>query len=348
MDLEQLKKSLRSSEVGFLSKYSDRVAVLERWRPGFALGAVAGALVAALGRLSTGAWGLGFTVAGAVIGAACGALVALMDYRKLELGQEAKNALRVADEAIEAADAAQRKQAEIEARLARSSDEAVAFDAKRLSRIEALRLMIETVEAALLQDATPEASAQTMLDIAGARIRDAMDYRAGDFHTITIFKCQRDPDQMTPIARNWTDLGAAQGGRSWPKGQGYTGALWSLAANNPRAQIVEPDTLLPGAQQRYHVADADPGREERYRSVASFPIIVGAENAVWGAVTATSSRAGVFDHQGDLARQSVEITRDIAVVAGLLAKLNRPTPVPNAAQEIVSSARIRGRWMRVR
>lgn len=323
-ELGELKQKLRAGETGFLSKYSDRVAIVERWRPFFALGAVGGAFLAAVGRFRTDDWGLGFTIAGAVLAAICGALVALMDFKKLELGHEAKTALSVADEAIKLAELAQADQTIVEKQLSRSSEEAASFDAKRLDRIEALRLMIETVEAALLQNATPEKSAQSMLDIAGSHVRDAMDYTAGDFHTITIFKCCDAPEEMKPIARNWTDPGASQGGRSWAKGEGYTGALWSLAANNPKAQIVEPDTLLPGARQRYHVQDADSGREERYRSVASFPIMVGAENRVWGAVTATSSRAGVFDHEGALARQSVEITRDIAMVAGLLAKLNRP------------------------
>lgn len=106
------------------------------------------------------------------------------------------------------------------------------------------------------------------------------------------------------------------------RGKGYTGVLWALASADRKFSIVEPDTSRESAREKYPVENSDPDREGRYRSVASFPITIGSGDDIWGIVTATSSRAGVFDHSGDLARQSVETIRDVALVAGLLAKLD--------------------------
>jgi hypothetical protein len=243
-----------------------------------------------------------------------------MDYKKLEIGQDAKNAHTIADDAL-----GELERADADLNTAKQAiEDAKHFDNKRVHRIEANRLMIETVEAALLTGATADKSAEVLLRVAAARIRDAIDYQTGDFFTITVFKREeRDGDtRMYPIAREWTDQATSAGGRSWAKGAGYTGVLWSLASDNPRASVVEPDTLLAGIAEKYPVSPRDAAREGRYRSVASFPITIGSANDVWGAVTATSDRPRVFDHKGDLARQSVETIRDVAVAAGLLAKLD--------------------------
>lgn len=328
MSLTDLRVRLKSGEKSFLGKYSDRVAVLERWRPWFAVGAVLGALIAAVARLFEGGWGIGLTVGGAVFAATCGALVALMDFKKLEISQEAMDAHSIADDALIELEAREADLAQSNQRAAAALSEAESFDKRRLSRIEAVRLMVETIEAALITSATTEKSAERLLKVAAARIRSAVDYRTGDFFTLTIFKREaRDPaegERMHPIAREWTDPGAAVGGRSWAKGEGYTGVLWSLAADNSKASVVEPDTSLPGVAERYPVSNPNAAREARYRSVVAFGITVGKSNEVWGVVTATSDRAGVFDHRGDLARQSVETVRDVALAAGLLVKLDRP------------------------
>lgn len=321
-DIESLRGRLRASEKTLLDKFSDRVRHVEQLRPIFGFVAVAGALIAALARAVPGVWGVGLTVAGAVVGSAGGALVVLMDFKKLEISQDAKDAHRTADEAIQALAT---KALELDAATA-LAEEAVLFDRKRLARIEATRLMIESVEAAFLSSADAQRSAMLLLQNAIFSLRNAVDYRAGDFLTFTIFqKVKRGRvELMQPIAREWTDVReAANLGRSWKRGEGFTGSLWSLAHDNRKASVVEPDTQKPEAH-RYKVDSADPERERRYRSVASFPILVGRENEIWGVVTATSDRPGVFDHTGDLARQSVETVRDIALVASLLAKL-RPS-----------------------
>jgi len=319
--IEDLEARMRGGEKTLFDKFSARVTHIERLRPTFGFVALVGAMVAAIARAISGVWGLGFTIAGAVVAAAGGAFVVLMDFKKLEISQEAKAAHQVADDAIKALKA---KKAELESAVS----QAEILDRKRLARIEATRLMIESVEAAFLKSADTSTSAQILLKTAISSLRIAVDYNAGDFLTFTIFRKtgENSQEEMRYIARAWTDeKEEATAGRSWKPGEGYTGYLWSLARDNRKASVVESDTQRPEAQRRYRVEGADPQREGRYRSVASFPILVGQDNEIWGVVTATSDRAGVFDHTGDLARQSVETVRDIALIASLLAKLGGVT-----------------------
>lgn len=319
-EIDDLRARLRRGEQSFFDKFSARITHVERLRPIFGFVAVGGAMLAAVARAIPGAWGLGLVVAGAVVAAAGGGFVVLMDFKKLEISQDAREAHKAADDAIEALAV---KTGELGAAEERFK-EAVTFDRKRLARIEATRLMIESVEAAFLKSADVSKSGQQLLKRAISALRTAVDYRAGDFLTVTLFQKTGAgaQERMAPIAREWTDeREALQLGRSWKRGRGYTGRLWSLAKDDPFASVVEPDTQKQEAQVRYKVDKADHAREGRYRSVASFPILVGEDNRIWGVVTVTSDRPGVFDHTGDLPRQSVETVRDIAMVASLLAKL---------------------------
>ncbi len=307
---DTLRKRLGKNERSLIEKFSARVAQVERLRPVFGIVAIVGALVATVARYLPELWSLGFTVLGGAVTAVGGAVVVLLDFRKLEIAQEAKQAHEVADGAISALERAQN---DVAAAVQRC-DEAALIDVKRPARIDATRLMIESISAAGRTGADQAASAARLLERAISTLRNAVDYQAGDFLTFTIFQLQGTGRKasMVPIARQWTDLNAAMNlGRSWPIGQGYTGRLWEHAKHDPAASVVEPDTATPEAMKRYRVLQPTPDREARYRSVASFPILVGEDNRVWGAVTATSDRVGVFDHQGQMARQNVETVRDV-------------------------------------
>lgn len=321
---DELHVKLRDGEKSLVEKYSKRIDQIEFWRPWFGLAAVIGALVVGVVRVLPlpDAAGLGFTILGAILAAVGGGLVVLMDYKKLEISQDAKNALQIADDTLQTL-----KTRETELASARETvEQAREFDEKRLARIEAIRLMIESIEAAFLKNADVRKSAEQMLEIASGKLRRAMDYHAGDFLTFTLFQRtgEGEDEQMRPIAREWTDKdGSVELGRSWKKGDGYTGMLWQMALANSEAQVVESDTQLPDVRARYRVPNSDPVREGRYRSVASFPILIGKDNEVWGVVTVTSDRSNVFGHTSNLARQSVEAVRDVALAAGLLAKLRK-------------------------
>lgn len=317
--IEDLKARSRKEQQSLFDKFSARITHVESLRPAFGFVALGGALILGISRLLPDPWGTGVAILGGVTAAAGGAFVVMLDFKKLEISQDAKDAHRTADEAIAALAV---KQSELDGERDALS-RAAKLDRKRLARIEATRLMIESLEAALLRNADARLAARQLLTNSSASLRNAVDYQTSDFLTFTIFRKTRAGrgEIMRPIAREWTDAPEATTlGRHWKRGEGYTGHVWSLAQDNREASVVEPDTQRPEAQ-KYMVKTADAKHEARYRSVASFPILVGKDNDIWGVVTATSDRAGVFDHQGDLARQGVETVRDIAMIASLLTKL---------------------------
>lgn len=326
MTAEELRKKLNTSSEALDTKMVNRLAVVEWWRPIAAIGAVLGALVAGMSRLiENGELSVGLAVGGAVFAATCGAAIALMDRKKLEISSEAKSSVAVAEEVILELSNREAELSVEKEKYQTLNQNATRFDAKRNSRIQALRLMIDVTEAALLKNLKVQTAANRLLQLPAATLRAAIDWESGDFLTVTIFRLGRDKsgvEVMKPIAREWTDSGASVGGRAWLKGKGYTGVLWALASADPKASVVEPDTSLPQMREKYPVDRGDPERENRYLSVASYPILIGKENEVWGIVTATSSRKGVFDHGGRLARQSAEAIRDVALVASLLVKLD--------------------------
>lgn len=333
--IDDIRRRLRGEEKGFLAKYSERVSRLERLRPWFAGIGVLGALVAAISRVIEGPLGLGLTIAGAVLAAGGGALVVLMDYKKLEIAREAQAAHELAEEALGAAeDAEARRLAEMEktdqakGALREVTQNAIALDRQRRSRLLAMRGMIETVEAALLRKEDAQTTAEKMLNVINEHLRQAVGVEASDDFSISIFRreplsthveCMRRIGCYSTVAkeREYDDV-------FWKKGRGYTGTLWHEATVNRDAKLILPDTTLPELRERYPVDAPDLVRDARYLSVACYPILIQRTQNVWGVVTAAINRRNVFARIDDRPTQGVELVEDIAYVAALLAGLNGP------------------------
>lgn len=316
---DDLRQRLRADERSLVEKYGARIDVVERLRPGFIVLGVIGASIAALSRLVADTPGSLMAIGGAGLAVVGGAVAGILDFRKLELGCEAKDAYALADEAITQADAAQAHLSAVEARAAM-------LDRMRRERLLAIEQMIEAAEAGLLIKADAASTAHRLLRRSISSIRKAIDYDSKDFLTISIFRKQIEPDgveRMIRIATQWTDPERASGGgRNWALGKGYTGVAWRNAMTNPRGYVVIPDTGLPHVRTEYPVDDGDPEREKLYRSVAAIPILIGGTNNVWGVVTATTDRTHVFGHDtATLAVQSIDMIRDIARIAALLSGL---------------------------
>lgn len=307
------------------SKYSDRILHLESFRPWLVgLGAL-GALIAALSRLDPdGTPGLVALIVGVVfafVGAAC---AAAMDFKKIELGAQLKSLEEMAEKAIQLG-------REVAADRKKLEEGAAVLDRRRRGRLQAIEQMLQAIEAGLLasDEDAKKATAATMLRRSITSIRNAVDYHATEFFTVSIFR--REDERMVRIAAEWTnpDL-AGNGGRNWKKGQGYTGGAWHRAETNPNGDVVLSDTTPDHVAEEYPVEGRDAERERHYKSVAAIPILIRHNNEVWGVVTATSDRIGMFDRSGP-GRQNVEMIRDIARIAALLAGLNGQPPRRRAA-----------------
>lgn len=330
--IAKLRPEVASGKTALLSKFKARIGAVENLRLVGVLVGVLGAFVAAISRSVQGNLGLGLAVGGAVTALVCGGIVGLMDRRKLEISQEASDAHEKADEAIEIANS-------LIEQLEAAQPAFEAFDRKRRERLTAIQLMIEVMEASLLTKSDVVLTAETLLSRAIQSIRAAVEYKGGDFFTVTIFQKTSDggPEEMRRIAAQWTDPGLAKkGGRSWKIGKGYTGVAWQKACTNAAGDVVIGDTSDDAVRSQHPVDHPDESRESLYRSVAAIPILINSGNEVWGVVTATTDRPNVFVRDKENIKiQNVEMIRDIARVAALLAGLC----MPPASEEAVAKPR---------
>jgi hypothetical protein len=270
-----------------------------------------------------------------------------MDYKKLEIARESQEAHDIAEEAVKEAEdleqrlgeqqgSTERARQEAEAELGRAQAAAQAnadvaernwkaLDRQRRGRLRAFRHLVEVIEAAQLRSADVRTTAESMLNIAADRIREAVGVERDDDFSISIF--QRDAGKgararMRRVGCYCTHAKERKYDKvSWAKGRGYTGTLWNEATANTQASLVIADTRLPELRDRYPVDRPDPQRDARYVSVAAFPILIGRTQNVWGVVTATIDRENVFARIAGKPTQGVEMAEDVAYVAALLAGL---------------------------
>jgi hypothetical protein len=317
----ELQARLAVGKNGLLAKYSDRISHVENMRLWIGIMAITGTVAAGAGRLFADPLGKWMTGLGVAVGALCGIAVVVLDRRKLDIGQEAKEAQSVAEEALALGRTSRQGYMALR-------QEARVFDEKRSYRLKAIEEMIGTVEAALQSGATDVKCIEEMLNQAIGSIRQAIDYSGSDFFTLTIYRCQGTgiTEQAYRIARQWTHPGMSDSGRNfWVKSDGYTGAAWALGISNPAAEVILADTGLLSVQKQYPVRNVtDPEREKLYRSVAAIPVLIKTTNQPWGIVTATSDRPGIFSPDEDRNKaQNVEMIRDVARIAALASVLAR-------------------------
>jgi len=131
-DFDKFETQLRGDARDVLTKYSDRVLHLERYRPWLiGLGAL-GALIVALSRLDpTGTPGLVALIAGVILAFVSAALVGAMDFKKIEIGAQFKSTEDAAEQAIKLG-------REIAADRRKVEDGATALDERRRKRLQAI------------------------------------------------------------------------------------------------------------------------------------------------------------------------------------------------------------------
>lgn len=316
MNEASLRARLKIGKIGLLEKYSARLDSIEGLRLWMVGVGVVGAFTVALSKAFEGGIGVGLAIAGAISVAIGGLVVARLDYRKLEIVREAKDAHDVAEQALD-----------LLHERGRAIETAETLDRKRRERLLAIEQMLEAVEIGLIKKRNAAEVATIMLSRSIAAIRKAIDYEASDFLTVTIFQKMQsaDGEEMCRIGWQWTDPAKGEaGGRSWKLGQGYTGSAWNNALVNPDGDVIEADTHLEHCRKQYPVENSQASRENLYRSVAAIPILVGATNEVWGVVTATSDRSSVFQRDtSNVKVQNVDMIRDVARIAALLAGLEQ-------------------------
>lgn len=314
-DFVALERELTAEHRGAWVKLTERVRWLEGRRPWFVGFGVIGGFAAALSRAFEEPTGIAVAVVGALVVAFSGLAVAALDFKKLELTSGFARIELVAERAIAAGRAAAVGQA-------RKVAERQALDRRRVHRLTALAGLRDVLTQALAAGLDVATAADAMIDVAAFDIVGAIGFEAGEYWTLSVFEIDPSEETASRVAAAWVDqAGARNPGRSWPKGEGYTGVAW-----RDGVEVIEADTSTPAAMRRYHVlaARSRPYDSGRYRSVAAIPVSGAPGGDLWGVVTATSDRIGRFqDEEPGGPLQAVDVIRDVAGMIALLVAAER-------------------------
>jgi hypothetical protein len=162
-----------------------------------------------------------------------------------------------------------------------------------------------------------------MLDAGSNDLIGACGFEAGEKWTFSIFQRQKESKKqnshwvMRRIAVTWADRAGEKDvePRYWKKKEGFTGSSWQSDKEVVEADLREPDVAsdyqVPAAKQRE--SDA-----EKYVSVAVIPIRIGADDEMWGSVTATSDRSNRWRRGStDPREQNVMVVRLISQLVAM-------------------------------
>jgi hypothetical protein len=333
INIPALRSAINAEQSDFLEKYSSRIDQVENFRPKAVILTAVGACLAGLSRVDPGSVGLVLLAVGSTMALLGAVAVGFMDRKKLEIGQNAKNALKTADAALNLAETYQREHEQLH-------EAANALDTKRRSRLSAIEEMTTMFEAGLLSKSDDCQVAEELLRHAIGSIRNAIDYRGDDVMSVSIYRRQGSGkhERLASIATQWTHPTKAFDSKKFcARNDGFSGHAWSNAEAHPDhfGDVIISDASLPHIRQKYPVNGSPAELEALYNSVAAIPILVKSKNEIWGMVYATSSRTCVFtpDESASARIQNVGMIKDIARICSLLEGLSRAPDfeVPNGA-----------------
>lgn len=326
--LDDIDKRLRASEQAVNGKFSDRIKIVESYKPWvIALGAL-GAAVIAGARLTSDPTAAILTAVGLTLAFSSAVAAGFLDYRKLEIGTELRTAETLAAEAV---DEGRRIETELSigVEAARSAlknerEAAIARAEHRQSLLDALRFMNEAAERCSL--ATPITTViESMLDSGMTAVQDALGFSEREHWTLSVFVCTKRGRSLVmqrAVARWWDRAEELKPPRTWKKGEGYTGYAWTN-----KCEVIESDTALEEPLRRYNVPTdkTRPGDSEHYRSVACILIRAGDGPNPWGAITATSNKIGRFERNPtDIRSLNVDVLRQIASLIAVQVSVRNP------------------------
>lgn len=191
-------------------------------------------------------------------------------------------------------------------------DELLKLDDKRRSLLELQKTIYEACEA-IPRDTDIEHVLAAMVAPIDVEFRTSIGFENNERWALSIFRLveQDGNEVMKRVVTLWAERGReANEGRCWGPKEGFTGWAWhegrEIIVSDARAVEHSRKFDAPGEKQK-------PLDAERYVSAAAIPIQVGAEDRVWGVVTATSDMPGRFkSNPTDVRSQNVETVRVLA------------------------------------
>ena len=154
---------------------------------------------------------------------------------------------------------------------------------------------------------------KTILYLASVNLTASIGFDNGERWAFSIFKKVGggDEERMERIAVHWANRGGEnQAARSWKKQQGFTGWAW-----HDNREVIVSDARYNELVGKYFAEKGNQVQDDKdlYVSAAAIPIRTGANDEIWGIITATSNTAGRFKGDPhDAQSQNVETVRVLA------------------------------------
>lgn len=279
-DLADIKDEL----IQVRTRYTSGVSVASKFVKGVFV--TLGAAIAGIAQFAT--WPAGTDPTGAqVTGIAACIVVFFGGIFVLLTEQDASEAVKVADKAVEAARDAEERLGVVDA---------IENEMERLAETYQLCL---TMRGALEQSVvgtvgTVEDTIASLFDIIARPLSIACGFAQADRWTIGVYKAVPSEEQGKAILRCIAHDRAIKcelnEARSWPEGVGIAG----IAYTNGR-EIVVPDLRDEGVKAVFGPRGlVRPYDADRYVSMVAVPIMVAGREKPWGVVNATSNRSGHF------------------------------------------------------
>ena len=251
------------------------------------------------------------------IGIIASGIVALGGFALLILEQDAASELSTAgrffDFTRQLVDEKRDHQAQLEL-LNRDIERFAALN----TAVNALREFVE--QAAAAKNANLQAIVGAALKSARPHLLKALDFRIGDSWTICVYKAEPAADVGKAALRLFAhereiDCEKKQA-RLWTEGEGNVGQVYAK-----RKALIIADMLAAEMKKAcgpwYNNTRLKD--DERYRSLATVPILIGRSSTAWGVVVGTTSKPGHFNENPNLGLKTHEPILELAAMIALAA-----------------------------
>lgn len=162
------------------------------------------------------------------------------------------------------------------------------------------------------------AGMRAMLQACQAQLRSAMAFPAGHHWTLCIYRRETDDkgDVLRCVAQDRYTVCDLKDARTFRPGASIPGQVLmrgeAVIVSDLFQEEGESALAVPSSERK-------PADEQRYRSIAGFPILIGPDDDVWGVVVATCAIPGFFSSRSPEELNPVEVVRVVSEMAATIA-----------------------------
>jgi hypothetical protein len=155
----------------------------------------------------------------------------------------------------------------------------------------------------------------TLVDLALPSMQDAMGLGGDRQWTISVYQASGSPAVLRRLlTRRPQQIEPIPPSREWPTGQGHVGTTFARKFELVLVDVIDPSVR---AVVQAPPEKVRPGDDQRYRSIAAVPVLLGSSREPWGVTIASSSVPGQFSPADG--SEGWEHAEPVRILAGMIA-----------------------------